>query len=309
MNNTSTRKSYGLAITELGKVNDKIFLLDAETSNSTFADIFKKEFPDRFIESFIAEQNMVSMSTGLSKMGKIPFVSTFAAFFSRGFDQIRMAGYSGCKINFIGSHCGVSIGQDGTSQMGLEDIAIFRSVFDSTVVYPSDYVSTLKLLTEMSNREGVNYMRTTRADTQQIYSKDEEFYIGGSKTVKESKEDRITVIGCGITLFEALKAYEYFYQNDINLRIIDLYSIKPLDKDCIVKACQETDALIIVEDHYLEGGVYEAICGSGVVSKPIYSLAVKKMPRSGRPEELIAYEQIGTQSIISLIKDLTKSQA
>jgi transketolase len=263
MNKIATRKAYGSALTKLGAQNDNVVVLDAETSNSTYAAKFKEAFPNRFIESFIAEQNMVSMALGLSRMGKIPFVSTFAAFFTRAADQIRMSQYSDGNIKFVGSHAGVSIGQDGSSQMGLEDLSLFRCIFGSTVLYPSDSVSTEKLVQEMANHHGIAYMRTTRADTEVLYDESETFPIGGSKTLKESNDDVVTVIGAGITLHEALKAYEHLQGEGINIRVIDLYSIKPLDVEAIQKASSETKALIVVEDHYQEGGIYEAVCGSG----------------------------------------------
>lgn len=300
----SPRKAYGLSVTQLGKINDKIVVLDAETSNSTFADIFKHNFPDRFIESFIAEQNMVGMALGFSRRGKIPFVSTFAAFFSRAFDQIRMSQYSNSNIKFIGSHAGVSIGEDGSSQMALEDIASFRAVHGLTVLYPSDAISTAKLTAQASDHFGNVYLRITRADLPFIYDEQDEFPIGGSKTLKSSSEDKVTVFAAGITLHEALKAYAELQKENINIRIVDLYSIKPLDLDVISMACKETKALIVVEDHYPEGGIYEAICGSGKVTVPTYSLAVNKIPRSGKPAELLRFEEIDARAIVEKVKAL-----
>lgn len=306
--NISTRKAYGQALVKLGQSNSYIIVLDAETSNSTFAEMFKDRFPDRFIQSFIAEQNMISMATGFSRMGYIPFVSTFAAFFTRSLDQIRMARYSEANINLVGSHCGVSIGPDGTSQMGLEDISMFRCILDSTVLYPSDSVSTYKLVELMAEHKGINYLRTTRADLPILYSETEKFIIGGSQTLKSSQQDAITVIAAGITLHEALKAYDTLINENIYIRVIDLYSIKPLDKATLAKSCQETNALLVVEDHYPEGGIYEAICSSGAVTKPIYSLAVTKMPRSGSPEELLKWEEIDAEAIVKKVKQIIKTQ-
>ncbi len=300
----STRKAYGQGLVKIGKTNEKVIVLDGETSNSTFAETFKNEFPDRFIESFIAEQNMVSMATGFSRMGYIPFVSTFAAFFTRCADQIRMARYSESNINFVGSHCGVSIGPDGTSQMGLEDISLFRCILDSVVLYPSDGVSTHKLVELISQRNGINYLRTTRADLSVLYSEDEEFEIGGSKTLKSSEKDEVTIIAAGITLHESLRAYDVLIEDNINIRVIDLYSIKPLDIKTLEKACTETNALVVVEDHYPQGGIYEAICGSGVISKPVHTLAVRKMPRSGTPEELLAWEGIDCEAIVKKVREI-----
>jgi len=300
----ATRKAYGTALAKLGITNEKVIVLDAETSNSTFAEIFKNQFPDRFIESYIAEQNMVSMALGLSRMGKTPFVSTFAAFFTRAADQIRMSQYSDGNIKFVGSHAGVSIGEDGSSQMALEDLPLFRCLFNSTVFYPSDGVSTGKLVQIMAETHGLFYLRTTRADTDILYPETEEFKIGGSKTLRSCDKDQVTIIAAGITLHEALAASDSLKIEGINTRVIDLYSIKPLDKVAIAKACQETVALIVVEDHYPEGGIYEAVCGSGVVTIPAYSLAVRKMSRSGKPVELLEYMEIDRKAIISKVKSI-----
>lgn len=297
----ATRRAYGEALVEIGKENSEVIVLDAETSNSTYAELFKNVYPDRFIESFIAEQNMVSMALGLSRLGKIPFVSTFAAFFTRAADQIRMAQYSKANIKFVGSHAGVSIGQDGSSQMALEDLSLFRCILNSVVLYPSDGVSTKNLVPLMSEHTGISYMRTTRADTPILYADTEKFEFGGSKTLKSSDDDKVTVLAAGITLHEALKAYEELQKQGINIRVVDLYSVKPLDLETIKKACQETNALIVVEDHYPEGGMYEAICGSGVATRPTHSLAVNKMSRSGTPEELLAYEEIDAAAIIKKV--------
>ena len=304
INKISTRKAYGQALAKLGKVNENVIVLDAETSNSTFAVTFKDAYPDRFIESFIAEQNMVSMAVGFSKMGKIPFVSTFAAFFTRAADQIRMSQYSHGNIKFVGSHAGVSIGEDGASQMALEDISLFRCILGSVVLYPSDEVSTEKLVFEMADLKGINYLRTTRADTAILYSEDEHFPIGGSKTLKSSDSDVVTVFAAGITLHESLKAYDILSAKGINVRIVDLYSIKPIDVSVIQKASLQTKALIVVEDHYREGGIYEAVCSSGVVTVPVHSLCVTKMPRSGKPEELLAYEEIDSTAIVKMVLSL-----
>ena len=298
----ATRQAYGTGLVELGNVHDNMVVLDAETSNSTYAEKFKEAFPDRYIECFIAEQNMVSMALGLSRRGKVPFVSTFAAFFTRAFDQIRMSQYSDPNIKFVGSHSGVSIGEDGSSQMALEDLAMFRSVGDMTVLYPSDATSTKALMKQAYEHKGNVYIRTTRAQTEVLYSSKEEFRIGGSKTLFESDQDIATVIGAGITLHEAVKAYhELKSSSNTLIRVIDLYSVKPLDLETIKKACNETQALVVVEDHRKEGGIYEAVCGSGCVTVPVYSLAVNKMPRSGTPKELLRYEEIDAQAIIKSI--------
>lgn len=298
----ATRKAYGRTLVSLHRKIPGMVVLDAEVSNSTYAETFKKQYPKRFFEMFIAEQHMVGAAVGLACRGKQPFVSTFAAFFTRSFDQIRMAAYSGANIVFAGSHAGVSIGEDGTSQMGLEDIALFRSIFGSTVLYPSDAVSTQHLVAAAAKQRGIVYIRTTRADTPQIYAKKETFRIGGSKTVRKSDSDAVTIFAAGITLHEALLASDELKEAGIAARVIDLYSVKPIDKKAVAKASKETQALFVVEDHYQAGGMYEAVCGSGVVMCPTYSLAVRKMPRSGTPNELLDYEGISTKAIVRAVR-------
>jgi transketolase len=300
----ATRQAYGTALVRLGQQHTDIVVLDAETSNSTFAEAFKTVAPERFLECYIAEQNMVSMALGLSRRGKVPFVSTFAAFFSRAYDQIRMSQYSDPNIKLVGSHCGVSIGVDGSSQMALEDLAMMRSVSEMVVLYPSDAVAMNACVELAYNHHGNVYIRSTREATETIYSSDQKFQIGGSQTVYSSKNDTVTVIGAGITLHEAIKAYQELFSNGITIRVIDLYSIKPLDKETIAKACQETQALIVVEDHHPEGGIYEAVCGhvcgAACATIPVYSLAVTKPPRSGSMQELLRYEEIDAQAIVEL---------
>ncbi|MCX7725128.1 MAG: transketolase [Thermodesulfovibrio sp.] len=296
----ATRRAYGEALVKIFPEFPEIVVLDAEVSNSTYSEIFKKYYPERFFECFVAEQNMVGMAVGLSLRGKIPFVSTFAAFLTRAFDHIRMAQYSEANIKFVGSHAGVSIGQDGPSQMGLEDIAMMRSILNSVVLYPSDAVSTEKLVREAAKHNGIVYIRTTRAATPVIYSYDEEFPIGGSKTVRSSDKDLFTVVGAGITLHEALKAYEELKQKGILIRVIDLYSVKPLDIQILKKALSETKAIITVEDHYPAGGIGEAVKAE-INSERIYSLACKKIPKSGKPEELLDYEEISAKAIVEFI--------
>jgi len=301
----ATRKAYGNAIARLGVHNQRIVVLDAEMSNSTYANIFAAAFPERYFEMFIAEQNMTSAALGLARTGKIPFVSTFASFLIRAFDQIRMAQYSKSNIKFVGSHAGVSIGQDGPSQMGLEDIAMFRSIRESVVLYPSDAVSTEKLVNLIAKHRGISYLRTTRMDTPVIYDQSEEFKIGGSKIVCQSKKDVVTVIAAGITLHEAMKAYKQLRKNKINIRVIDLYSIKPLDIKTLEQAAQETKALITVEDHYQFGGIGEAVKAALInQNTPIHSLFVSKAPRSGQPAELLAMEKIDAAAIVEKVRCL-----
>ena len=301
----ATRKAYGNAITKLGSKNQQIIVLDAEMSNSTFADIFSTAFPKRFFEMFIAEQNMVSAAVGFARMGKIPFISTFGSFLTRAFDQIRMAQYSYANLKFVGSHVGVSIGQDGPSQMGLEDIAMFRSIRESVVLYPGDAIATEKLVSVMAEHHGISYLRITRMETPIIYDQGEEFEIGGSKTIFESKKDLVTIVAAGVTLHESMKAYKQLRKNKMNIRLIDLYCIKPLDIKTLEKAAQETNALITVEDHYEAGGIGEAVKSALVnQSTPIHSLFVDQQPSSGQPEELLAREKIDAAAIVEKVQSL-----
>jgi transketolase len=301
----ATRKAYGNALKRIFPAFPDIVVLDAEVSNSTYSEIFRDAYPDRFFEMYIAEQNMAGTALGLSSRGKIPFVSTFAAFLTRAHDQIRMSQYSDANIKFCGSHAGVSIGEDGASQMGLEDIAMFRAILDSVVLYPSDAVSTEKLIEEMAKHKGISYIRTTRKETSIIYSSDEKFHIGGSKVLTESKEDVFTVVSAGITLHEALQAYEILKKENILIRVIDLYSIKPVDRATLKRAAEDTKAIISVEDHFAEGGIGEAVRSAlSENAVPVYSLAVRKMPRSGKPQELLDYEEISAKAIVAKVKSL-----
>lgn len=306
----ATRKAYGNALVHIFPKFPDMVALDAEVSNSTFAEIFKEAYPERFFEMYIAEQNMVGVAQGLSRRGKIPFVSTFAAFFTRAFDQIRMSRYSDANIKFAGSHAGVSIGEDGPSQMGLEDIAMFRSLLDSVVLYPSDAVSTERVVEEAAKHKGIVYIRTTRNEAPVIYNSKEAFPIGGSKVLKRSDDDTVAVIAAGITLHEALAAHEELKKEGLMIRVIDLYSIKPIDAVTLYEAAHTTKAVITVEDHYAEGGLGEAVksalAGHAV---PVYSLAVRKMPKSGRPEELLDYEEISKRAIIKKVRDICASKS
>jgi transketolase len=288
----------------------EIVVLDAEVSNSTFANEFQKAHPDRFFEMFIAEQNMVGVGLGLAKRGKHPFVSSFAAFLTRAFDQIRMCQYSDPQITFVGSHAGVSIGEDGSSQMGLEDLAMFRTLHGSVVLYPSDVVAMEKLVEAVLEFKGVSYIRTTRGDTPVLYDPSETFAIGGSKVLRSGKLDAITVVAAGITLHEALAAYEILQKEGISLRVIDLYSIKPVDTDTLKQAAAETAAIITVEDHYPEGGLGEAVMHAlADQPTPIYSLPVAKLPQSGKPQELLEFESIDRTAIVRLAKEVLQKHA
>lgn len=303
----ATRYAYGQSLLSFLPSFPALVVLDGEVSNSTYSELFKEKYPDNFFEMFIAEQNMVSCAVGLARRGKIPFVSTFSAFFTRSHDQIRMAAYSKANIKFCGSHAGVSIGEDGASQMGLEDIAMFRALQDSVVLYPSDAVSTQKLVEEAAKHQGLVYIRTTRKETPIIYHEKEGFEIGGSKVLKSSKDDKATLVGAGITLHEALSAYKELKKEGVSVRIIDLYSIKPIDCATLERAAEETSCLIVVEDHRPEGGIAEAVRTCLSESKtPVYSLSVSKMPKSGKPEELMDYEQIDSKAIVSKVKELLR---
>lgn len=301
----ATRVAYGKGLRRIARACPDIVVLDGEVSNSTYAKEFKEECPERFFEMFIAEQNMVGTALGLSIRGKVPFVSTFAAFFSRAFDQIRMCPYSEGNIKFAGSHAGVSIGEDGASQMGLEDIALFRTIPDCLVFYPADAVSTERILERMANHRGLSYIRLTRSATPVIYPPHEEFTAGGSKTLHKSSDDDVTIISAGITLHEALKAYGELQKTGIKARIIDLYSVKPLDQQTIKTAADETSVIVTVEDHYPEGGIGEAVCSvlTGH-STPVYSIAVRKRPLSGPGPEQLKYQQIDADGIKRTVEQL-----
>jgi transketolase len=300
-----TRTAYGNALQRIYPAFPAIVCLDGEVSNSTRADRFKEAYPQRFFEMYIAEQNMAGVAVGLSCRGKIPFVSSFAAFLSRAFDQVRMSQYSDANIKIVGSHAGVSIGQDGPSQMGLEDLAAFRTILNGVVLYPCDAVSTENLVEEAAKYKGIAYIRTTRMGTPFIYDQKEKFPIGGSKVLKKSQQDAATVIGAGITVHEALKAYEILKKDGISIRVIDLYSVKPVDAATLESAAVETGRLVTVEDHYAEGGiadaVREALTTTGV---PLYALAVRKKPKSGKPDELLSFEEIDHTAIVKKVNEI-----
>lgn len=301
----ATRRAYGSALARIFPQYPEMVVLDGEVGNSTYAETFKEAHQDRFFEMFIAEQNMVGTALGLALRGKIPFVSTFAAFLTRAHDQIRMSQYSDANIKFCGSHAGVSIGEDGSSQMGLEDIALFRAILESVVLYPSDAVSAEKLVEIMARHRGVSYLRTTRKDTPIIYRNDEAFRIGGSKVLKSSSADVAAIVAAGITVHEALNAYEELKKEDILIRVIDLYSVKPVDRKTLLKAVEDTGVLVTVEDHFAEGGIGEAV-RSVLAEQPVivHSLAVTKTPKSGKPGELMDYENISKNAIVRTVKSI-----
>jgi len=306
----ATRKAYGEALAALGAARKDVVVLDAEVSNSTHAEDFKKTAPERFFEMYIAEQQMVAAAVGMQVVGLVPFASTFAAFFTRAYDFIRMAAISRAQIRLVGSHAGVSIGEDGPSQMGLEDLAMMRAVHGSTVLYPSDGNQTAKLVAQMADREGITYMRTTREKTALIYDKGESFPIGGSKVVRGgSNKDRATIIAAGITLHEALKAVDVLAHEDIPVRVIDLYTVKPIDAQTLVDAARATGGrIVVVEDHWVEGGIGDAVLAAladkGIRDLHYRHLAVRKMPGSGKPAEMLDDAGISTVHIVRAVKAL-----
>ena len=305
----ATREAYGTAIAKLGEVDPRVVALDADVKNSTFSDRFEKALPDRFYENFIAEQVMIGAAMGLAARGAIPFPSTFACFLSRAADFVRMAAVSNVGIKMAGSHAGVSIGEDGPSQMALEDLSMCRAQPNFTVLYPCDAVSTERLIALMAYHPGPAYMRTSRPKTAIVYSADETFTIGGLKVLRQSAGDVATVIGAGVTVFEALKAYDQLQGEGIAIRVIDLYSVQPLDRDGLVAAARDTGGrLITVEDHYAAGGigdaVAEAVADAGFT---VHRLAVREIPRSGKPEELLDRFGISAKHIVEAVRAVSQA--
>ncbi|MGH3103524.1 MAG: transketolase [Gaiellaceae bacterium] len=304
----ATRKAYGEALAALGGARGDVVALDGEVSNSTYAEIFKEAHPDRYFEMYIAEQQLVAAAIGLQVRGWVPFVSTFAAFLTRAYDFVRMAAVSRANVRFCGSHAGVSIGEDGPSQMGLEDIAAFRAVHGSTVLYPCDANQTARLVAGMAERDGVVYLRTTRGATPVLYGADEDFAIGGSRVVRSTEDDEITIVAAGITLHEALSAADLLEEEGIAARVIDLYSVKPLDTATLREAAQVTGGRIVtVEDHWAEGGLGDAVLAalaeSGELPR-VTKLAVRELPTSGKPAELLAAAGIDAESIAAAARRL-----
>jgi transketolase len=300
----ATREAFGSALLRIGEVDARVVGLDGDTKNSTYSEKFFKKFPNRFVECFIAEQNMVGVATGYSTRGKVPFASTFACFFSRAYDQIRVAGISMANVKLVGSHVGVSIGEDGASQMGLEDIAMMRAIAGSVVLYPSDAVCAEKLMDQMASHKGVAFLRTSRPKMPVIYNNDEQFPIGGAKVLRQG--DKATVVAAGVTLYEALKAADALKNEGIGITVIDAYSIKPLGKDVILSAARATNNTVVtVEDHYAEGGLGDAVAGElSVEGVKVHKLAVRELPHSGKPEELLAKYGIDSAAIVRTVKSL-----
>ncbi len=300
----ATRAAYGDALAWIGSVDEKVVALDGEVGNSTYSERFAAKHPDRFFEMYIAEQQMVAAAVGLQTRGWKPFASSFGAFLSRAYDFVRMAAISDADLKLCGSHVGVSIGPDGPSQMALEDIASLRAVFDSVVLYPSDANQAVQLVEEMRQHRGISYLRTTREATPVLYEADESFRIGGSRTVRSSEGDSVTLIGAGITLRECLAAADELAGRGVSARVIDLYSVKPVDADTILTAADETQALVTVEDHWPEGGIGETVAGvlaASGASTPLVSLAVSGRPGSGPPEALLAAAGIDAAHIVAAV--------
>ena len=300
----ATREAYGRALTALGALDRRVVALDADVKNSTFSEKFERQFPDRFYQMFIAEQGMIGASMGLASRGALPFPSTFACFLERASDFIRMAGISNLNVKMAGSHAGVSIGEDGPSQMALEDLALMRAVPNCTVLYPCDAVSAERLMAVAAATPGPVYLRTTRPKTAVIYDPSEMFPVGGSKTLRSSDSDVATVIAAGITVYEALEASKILGAEGRPIRVIDAYCVQPIDRDALIAAARATGGrLITVEDHYLQGGLGDAVClAVSELGISVRRLAVREIPRSGAPEELLDKFGISARAIVDAVR-------
>ncbi|MER6980679.1 transketolase [Streptomyces carpinensis] len=296
----ATRDAYGQALAALGTARGDVVALDGEVGDSTRSEFFAKEHPDRYFECYIAEQQMIATAVGVARRGWLPYASTFAAFLSRAYDFVRMASVSGSGINLNGSHAGVAIGQDGPSQMGLEDLAMMRAVHGSTVLYPSDANQAAKLVAEMADLVGIRYLRTSRGASPVLYGPDEEFPVGGSKVLRSSAGDRLTIVAAGVTLHEALAAADSLEREGIPVRVIDLYSVKPVDRATLRQAAEDTGCLLTVEDHHEEGGIGDAVLEAFLDGRPVprlVRLAVRAMPGSASPAEQLHAAGIDAESI------------
>jgi transketolase len=305
----ATRDAFGKALAALGSARGDVVALDGEVGDSTRSELFAKEHPDRFFEFYIAEQQLVAAAVGMAVRGWLPYAATFAAFFTRAFDFVRMASISGSGINLVGSHAGVAIGQDGPSQMGLEDLAMFRAVHGSTVLYPCDANQTARLVAAMADLDGIRYLRTSRGAGPVIYGPDEEFAPGGSKVLRSSEEDRLTVVAAGVTVHEALVAADRLAQEDIPIRVVDLYSVKPVDAETLRRAAEETGCLVTVEDHHEQGGLGDAVAeafGDGRPVPRLVRLAVRTMPGSADPDEQLHAAGIDAVNIEATAKLLVE---
>jgi transketolase len=298
----ATRQAFGDALKAVGAARQDVVAIDAEVGNSTFSETFEEAFPDRFFQTYIAEQQMVATAVGMSVRGFVPFAATFAAFLSRAYDFIRMSAISKANIRLCGSHAGVSIGEDGPSQMALEDLAMMRSVGGSTVLYPCDANQTAKLVAEMADQSGVVYIRTTRAATPVMYEADDDFPIGGSRVLRQSNNDAVTIVAAGITVVEALAAHDELAKAGIATRVIDAYSVKPIDVATLRRAAADTGGFVVVEDHWPEGGlgaaVLEGLASTGESLPPVRLLGVTRIPGSGTPAELMDVCGISARHIV-----------
>ncbi|MEU2280496.1 transketolase [Streptomyces sp. NPDC013178] len=306
----ATRDAFGQALAALGTARGDVVALDGEVGDSTRTEFFAKEHPDRFFECYIAEQQLVATAVGLAARGYVPYASTFAAFLTRAYDFVRMASISGAGINLVGSHAGVAIGQDGPSQMGLEDLAMFRAVHGSTVLYPCDANQTARLVAAMAGLDGIRYLRTSRGGSPVIYGPDEEFPVGGSKVLRSSGRDRLTLVAAGVTVHEALKAAEALDGEGIAARVIDLYSVKPVDRATLRRAAEETGCLVTVEDHHEEGGLGDAVLDAFLDGRPLprlVRLAVRTMPGSASPDEQLHAAGIDAESIAASARLLVET--
>ena len=306
----ATRRAYGDALAAVGARRGDVVALDGEVSNSTYADVFARAHPDRFFECYIAEQQAIATAVGMQVRGWTPYVSTFAAFLTRAYDFIRMAAVSRASLRLSGSHAGVSIGEDGPSQMALEDLAMMRAINGSTVLYPSDANQAAQLVAQMADTQGISYIRTTREATPVLYSADESFPIGGSRVLRSSDDDKLTIVAAGITLHESLKAVDALAADGINIRLIDLYSVKPIDTDTLETAARETGTIVTVEDHWAEGGIGDAVLAAlgGLRNPPrVVKLAVQGMPGSGKPADLLSAAGIDAAHIESAVRLLAQS--
>ncbi|MDP8957223.1 MAG: transketolase [Actinomycetota bacterium] len=303
----ATRKAFGKALAALAPVRPDLVVLDGEVSNSTNTEDFEKVAPERFFEMYIAEQCMLGAAVGLQAMGKRPVAATFGAFLTRAYDFVRMGAVSRANLALCGSHAGVSIGEDGPSQMGLEDLAMMRAVNGSTVLYPADAAATVRLVENMLDLDGISYIRTTREKTPKLYDPDEGFPVAGSKTLRSSEQDRATVVGAGVTVFEALKAADELQGQGISVRVIDAYSVKPIDGDTLRRALEETGTLLVAEDHWVDGGlgdaVLQALAENGAdLTGRVIKLGVREMPGSGSPDELRDWAGISAAKIADAIR-------
>jgi transketolase len=305
-----TRKAYGEALKALGDARADVVALDGEVSNSTHSEIFRNAHPERYFEMFIAEQQMIATAVAFQRRGWTAFASTFAAFLTRAYDFVRMAAVSRANLRLCGSHAGVSIGEDGPSQMGLEDLAAFRAVHGSTVLYPSDANQTIRLVELMADEDGITYLRTHRGALPVLYGSDERFEIGGSRVVRDGED--LTLVGAGVTLHEALKAADQLAEEGVQARVIDLYSIKPVDVETLGRAAAETGAIVTAEDHWPEGGLGDAVLGAlaeGDELCLVRKLGVRSMPGSGKPAELLAEAGIDAEAIAAAARELAGAKA